>query len=157
MSASAETKSLPFGPVQMLVLEFDRVNFDGSIMPELARLKEAGVARLIDLLHHGSGLRVPRHELGRLVQLLGEQIAHEPVAVVHEHPGGARGERAFDGGVRLRRHEAAEPPVLGGEGRARGVGLGLVDDPGDPFHVDGDVDAHRVKAIFRLYFVLQST
>jgi hypothetical protein len=34
----------------MLVLEFDRVNFDGTIMPELARLKEAGIARLIDLL-----------------------------------------------------------------------------------------------------------
>ena len=39
-----------FGPVQMLVLEFDRTRFDGEVMPELARLKEAGIIRLIDLL-----------------------------------------------------------------------------------------------------------
>jgi len=34
----------------MLVLEFDRTKFDGEIMPELARLKDAGIIRLIDLL-----------------------------------------------------------------------------------------------------------
>ena len=45
---SAETPS--FGPVQMLVLGFDRTEFDGQVMPELARLKEAGIVRLIDLL-----------------------------------------------------------------------------------------------------------
>jgi uncharacterized membrane protein len=39
-----------FGPVQMLVLEFDRTEFNGEVMPELKRLKEAGIARLIDLL-----------------------------------------------------------------------------------------------------------
>jgi uncharacterized membrane protein len=39
-----------FGPVQMLVLEFDRTRFDGEVMPELARLKEAGIIRLVDLL-----------------------------------------------------------------------------------------------------------
>ena len=39
-----------FGPVQMLVLEFDRTKFEGQIMPELERLKEAGIVRLIDLI-----------------------------------------------------------------------------------------------------------
>jgi uncharacterized membrane protein len=39
-----------FGPVQMLVLEFDRTKFDGEVLPELERLKEAGIIRLIDLL-----------------------------------------------------------------------------------------------------------
>jgi len=39
-----------FGPVQMLVLEFDRTEFEGEILPELERLKEAGIVRLIDLL-----------------------------------------------------------------------------------------------------------
>jgi len=34
----------------MLVLEFDRNRFDGEIMPEFDRLKEAGIVRLIDLL-----------------------------------------------------------------------------------------------------------
>ena len=47
MSAS---DTLPFGPVQMLVLEFDRPRFEGEILPELERLKEAGIIRLIDLL-----------------------------------------------------------------------------------------------------------
>ena len=44
------TDTLPFGPVQMLVLEFDRSRFEGEILPELERLKEAGIIRLIDLL-----------------------------------------------------------------------------------------------------------
>jgi len=39
-----------FGPVQMLVLEFDRTQFAGEVLPELERLKEAGIIRLIDLL-----------------------------------------------------------------------------------------------------------
>jgi len=39
-----------FGPVQMLVLEFDRTQFSGEVMPELERLKEAGIIRLVDLL-----------------------------------------------------------------------------------------------------------
>ena len=34
MSGNA-TPKIPFGPVQMLVLGFDRVSFDGTIMPEL--------------------------------------------------------------------------------------------------------------------------
>jgi uncharacterized membrane protein len=45
-----ESRSLPFGPVQLLVLEFDRARFDGAIMPELERLRDAGIIRLIDLL-----------------------------------------------------------------------------------------------------------
>ncbi len=39
-----------FGPVQMLVLEFDRTKFNGEVLPELERLKEQGIIRLIDLL-----------------------------------------------------------------------------------------------------------
>jgi uncharacterized membrane protein len=39
-----------FGPVQMLVVEFDRTKFEGEIIPELDRLKEAGIVRLLDLL-----------------------------------------------------------------------------------------------------------
>jgi uncharacterized membrane protein len=40
----------PFGPVQMLVLGFDRAKFEGKVAPELERLKEAGIVRLLDLL-----------------------------------------------------------------------------------------------------------
>jgi len=44
------TESNPFGPVQMLVLEFDQTQFEGEIASELDRLKDAGIVRLIDLL-----------------------------------------------------------------------------------------------------------
>ena len=52
MSPSEGTaeQGLPFGPVQMLVLEFDSENLKGEILPEMRRLKEAGIVRLIDLL-----------------------------------------------------------------------------------------------------------
>jgi uncharacterized membrane protein len=39
-----------FGPIQMLVLEFDRTQFDGTILPELKRLTEEGTIRIVDLL-----------------------------------------------------------------------------------------------------------
>jgi len=39
-----------FGPVQMLVVEFDRTAFEGEVVPELERLREAGIVRLLDLL-----------------------------------------------------------------------------------------------------------
>src|SRR4051812_19535916 len=39
-----------FGPVQMMVLDFDRTALNGDILPELKRLKDAGIVRLIDLL-----------------------------------------------------------------------------------------------------------
>jgi uncharacterized membrane protein len=38
------------GPVQVLVVEFDRTRFDGEILPELKRLNEEGTIRVIDLL-----------------------------------------------------------------------------------------------------------
>ncbi|HEY8103722.1 MAG TPA: hypothetical protein VIE18_04350 [Gaiellaceae bacterium] len=39
-----------YGPVQMLAIGFDGNHFRGEIMPELERLKGAGVVRIIDLL-----------------------------------------------------------------------------------------------------------
>jgi uncharacterized membrane protein len=48
--SSEGTPSLPFGPVQLLVLAFDRTQFSGEILPELERLKEQGTVRLIDLI-----------------------------------------------------------------------------------------------------------
>jgi uncharacterized membrane protein len=39
-----------FGPIQMLVLEFDRTQFDGTILPELKRLTDEGTIRIVDLL-----------------------------------------------------------------------------------------------------------
>ena len=39
-----------FGPVQILVVGFDDANFRGEILPELRRLRDRDVIRLIDLV-----------------------------------------------------------------------------------------------------------
>lgn len=52
-----------FGPIQMLVLGFEDPAFTGTILPELARLKESDVIRLVDLL-------VVKKEVGGDVEVL---------------------------------------------------------------------------------------
>jgi hypothetical protein len=44
------TLGMSLGPVQMLVLEFDRGRVTGQVLPELRRLGAAGTVRLLDLL-----------------------------------------------------------------------------------------------------------
>jgi len=38
------------GPVQVLVVGFDRPNFSGEVLAEFARLRDAGIVRLVDVL-----------------------------------------------------------------------------------------------------------
>jgi uncharacterized membrane protein len=38
------------GPVQVLVVGFDRPEFSGEVLAEFTRLREAGIVRLVDLL-----------------------------------------------------------------------------------------------------------
>jgi hypothetical protein len=38
------------GPVQVLVIGFDQPTFNGEVVAELARLREAGIVRLVDVL-----------------------------------------------------------------------------------------------------------
>jgi hypothetical protein len=38
------------GPVQVLVLGFDRPRFSGEVLAEFTRLRDAGIVRLVDLL-----------------------------------------------------------------------------------------------------------
>lgn len=40
----------PYGPVQMLVLGFDRTEFADEVAPELERLRDAGTIRMLDVL-----------------------------------------------------------------------------------------------------------
>ena len=47
---SAEETKIPFGPVQMLVVGFANPQFNGEILRELTRLREADNVRLIDLM-----------------------------------------------------------------------------------------------------------
>lgn len=39
-----------FGPVQILVVGFDGTNFEGHVLPELRRLRELDIIRLVDLV-----------------------------------------------------------------------------------------------------------
>jgi uncharacterized membrane protein len=56
--SSGETMKL--GPVQMLVVGFDRDHFKGEILPELKRLGDEGIIRLLDLMV------VAKHENGEI-------------------------------------------------------------------------------------------
>jgi uncharacterized membrane protein len=47
---SDDKTAIPFGPIQMLVLAFDSASLRGDILPELKRLSDAGIVRLVDLL-----------------------------------------------------------------------------------------------------------
>ena len=38
------------GPIQVLVVDFDRPTFSGEVLAEFTRLREAGIVRLVDLL-----------------------------------------------------------------------------------------------------------
>jgi uncharacterized membrane protein len=38
------------GPVQVLIVGFDRATFSGEVLAEFTRLRDAGIVRLIDLL-----------------------------------------------------------------------------------------------------------
>jgi Family of unknown function (DUF6325) len=38
------------GPVQVLVVGFDRLTFSGEVLAEFTRLRDAGIVRLVDLL-----------------------------------------------------------------------------------------------------------
>lgn len=43
-------ETLPFGPIQMLVISSDQEQFTGGILPEFQRLSDEGIVRLVDLL-----------------------------------------------------------------------------------------------------------
>src|SRR3954451_18440909 len=47
---------VPLGPVQLLVVGFDRPDFSGEVLAELERLRQSDVVRVIDLLvvHKGA-------------------------------------------------------------------------------------------------------
>src|SRR5690349_18328307 len=53
---------MPLGPVQLLLVGFDRPDFRGDVLAELARLRESDVVRVIDLLvvHKDADGRVQR-------------------------------------------------------------------------------------------------
>lgn len=95
-------ETLPFGPIQMLVISSDQEKFTGEILPELQRLSDEGLVRLVDLLvvkkTHGEIEAVQASELsieeaeefGALVgALIGVGIAGEDGALAGAVAGAA--------------------------------------------------------------------
>ena len=68
---STPEQALPFGPVQMLVVGFDRSHFKGEILPELRRLSDEGISRVLDLMV------VAKHENGDLESLQESDLTTE--------------------------------------------------------------------------------
>lgn len=109
MSAQ-ETPASPYGPVQLLVIAFDRTRFEGEIMPEFERLKEAGTIRLIDLLfvkkEKGEVETVQRSDLSK-------DEAEEFGALVGALIGAGTGEEgAVEAGLELGASAGADGHVL---------------------------------------------
>jgi uncharacterized membrane protein len=88
------------GPVQMLVLGFEGDHFTGEILPELRRLKDADVIRMIDLLF------VRKDEKGELDVLHVSDLSPEEATQFGALAGaliglGAGGEEGFVAGAEL--------------------------------------------------------
>lgn len=60
---------MDFGPLQLMVIGFDHLTFDGSIMQEVARLSDAGVVRLVD------ALVVDKDESGGVTTVLATELS----------------------------------------------------------------------------------
>ena len=67
---------MPLGPVQLLLVGFDRPDFGGEVLAELERLRESDVVRVLDLLvvHKDADGVVRRQEHSGLPAAAGEII-----------------------------------------------------------------------------------
>jgi uncharacterized membrane protein len=102
-----------FGPVQILVVGFDDANFRGEILPELRRLRDRDVIRLIDLVV------VEKDAAGDITSVevsdLSEEEAAEFGAIAGALVGlGADGSEGMEAGA-IAGAEAAEEGVFGDE------------------------------------------
>ena len=79
-----------------------------------------------------------------VADVLREQVAHEPVRVIDQDPAGTGAGRALDRGIRFVGHETAEPRIFDRVCRIDRVGLVFMRDPCHAFHVDRDIDVHRL-------------
>src|SRR5215204_4642000 len=60
-TAMGDISTEPMGPIQMTSLAFPGNDFKGEILPELEKLKKAGIVRIVDLL------LVRKDELGNVM------------------------------------------------------------------------------------------
>jgi uncharacterized membrane protein len=104
------------GPVQMLILEFDNEGLKGEILPELERLREAGLVRLIDLLV------VVKDDEGNVAAVQTSDLEVEEAMEFGAIAGaligfGADGEEGLEAGALVGAEMAADGSILAGEGQ----------------------------------------
>ena len=102
------------GPVQLLVLGFEGDRFTGEILPELRRLKEADVIRMVDLLF------VRKDADGEIDVLHSSDLSDEESAEFGAVAGallglGAAGEAGLEAGAELGAAAGADGHVIGDE------------------------------------------
>jgi hypothetical protein len=76
---------MSFGPIQMLVVGFDGNRFRGEIWPELERLKNEGVVRIIDLM------LVRKDSAGAVTHMVASDLDWEEAAKFGEAMGALAG------------------------------------------------------------------
>ncbi|MEI7593211.1 MAG: DUF6325 family protein [Actinomycetes bacterium] len=105
---------MTFGPVQMLILEFDNDAMSSEILPELNRLRDADLIRLIDLLivekaADGSIVAVETSDLGTEEAMEFGAIAGALIGL------GIDGEEGAEVGAVLGAEMAADGSLLDGD------------------------------------------
>jgi uncharacterized membrane protein len=105
---------MDFGPVQILVVGFEHGKFEGKILEELRRLREADIVRLVDLVfvHHGEDGNLEKVELSDLSQ----EEAMEMGALAGALVGfGAEGEEGAEVGALAGAAAAEDGSLLDGD------------------------------------------
>ena len=103
-----------FGPVQILVVGFEHGKFEGKILEELRRLREADIVRLVDLVfvHHDEEGNLAKVEVSDLSQ----EEAMEMGALAGALVGfGAEGEEGVEAGAEAGAAAAQDGSLLDGD------------------------------------------
>jgi uncharacterized membrane protein len=108
-----DAKMEEFGPVQIMVVGFRETNFQGEVMAELKRLREADIVRLVDLVV------VSKDTAGEIVGVEMSDLSPEESAELGAIAGalvglGMDGEDGAEAGA-LAGAEAAEDGLIGDE------------------------------------------
>jgi uncharacterized membrane protein len=106
---------MPFGPMQLLVIGFEGAEFTGEIAPELRRLREHDVVRLIDLLF------VTKDADGRVTTMETTDLSTEESAELGAIVGALMGYGAAG-------EEGAEVGAIAGAAEAERIAQPLRDD-----------------------------
>jgi uncharacterized membrane protein len=102
-----------FGPVQILVVGFEGTTFTGEVLPELERLRDADLVRVVDLVV------VAKDDDGEITAVELSDLSDEETAELGAIAGaliglGADGEEGIEAGAEAGA-EAAEGGILGDE------------------------------------------